>query len=639
MVWVCLYVLFEVAFDEAVQVSRQVLAVAPQSEYPVALSAEPVGTMKSVPTLLHSLVQSCRFWLTMPSGVPYGHQEAVLPPVSVFGTDHATIGKTLLLGLQNRVFGQDIRQWIAQLGSRGVQLMMFIVSSDYASSNLVVLDVIRALVMAAHDGAAGCLMTLIWWHFERCGCHQVMRASVSVAAVTGEKDAQRSKSKLLRMRRSKEAFQSATLAEYAKAFDFNGVKKSEAQLQQRAKCIDVVMSLLKIKHQAEHFHEGASSVERAAAAEQLAAVQDFLDFHNNSSPLDDHFSRLESRAQVTREQALQEGKRLLALFRVHVPQWNKARMLRYVGCQRWWCRFSVLMPVQAKIWHSFRPAKARVTGDSGQERNVTAEDGVRLERARRYSDNPRARALSVLSYSCLGHVEALVALFFYMASDNIEGDPIVQASGSVAPPQLPYSLTPEDMDDAGAAEPPDDVEHGAAEEPLPGRPRARKPMPSGPGRRTVNKKGMCFIVDANEQFVCELWSAVSTSGYFVTTHQVQDHPVTPTALRYVREVTVLFWPDVAGEEEACHMMVDKVILTLLAEMIFRFLLAHREEPYSSCGVRGAQPSDGQIQDVLGVQIWTWVAKCWIWLSKSRIWLSKSRSWLSKFRAWISRSRF
>ena len=204
--------------------------------------------------------------------------------------------------------------------------------------------------------------------------------------------------------------------------------------------------------------------------------------------LDQVFSRLEPDVRVSREQAVEEGQILLTMaqFKTGLPQWNEARMLRYVGCQRWWCRYNMLMPVQAKVWRSFRPSKPRVASDVS-EKDRAVEEGVRLERARKNCEDPRARAMSLLSYTCLGYIESLVALFFYMASDSIDGNPVaLGTSVALAPPQVPYSLTAEDIEcDAAAAavQAPDDIDHAAEE-------RRRSGKSSASKKRKAKKKGI-----------------------------------------------------------------------------------------------------------------------------------------------------
>ena len=88
------------------------------------------------------------------------------------------------------------------------------------------------------------------------------------------------------------------------------------------------------------------------------------------------------------------------------------------------------------------------------------------------------------------------------------------------------------------------------------------------------------------------------SGCRLPTGQRQVQPSIETALR-IREMTALFWPSGVGEEQACHHTIDAVMMTILAEIIFRFLIAYREQPYSSYGVRGSVTSDGQMSCAFG----------------------------------------
>ena len=119
-------------------------------------------------TLLHSPVCTARFWLSFGCGKPWDHQEAVLPPQCIFGTDNMTVCKSLLLGLENRIFGRPIRQWFEAMRASKLQLLLFMVSADYASANLVVLQLLKALVLLDIAVASGCY---VWFWFERCGCH------------------------------------------------------------------------------------------------------------------------------------------------------------------------------------------------------------------------------------------------------------------------------------------------------------------------------------------------------------------------------------------------------------------------------------------------------------------------------------
>ena len=101
-------IISKVAFDEAVQQAESIVSIAEASSYPYvlhrqSLSDEPKSQRMLI--VLRSLVQTTRFWMSFGSGKPWDHQEAVLPPKNMYGTDGVTVCKTLLLGLENRIFG------------------------------------------------------------------------------------------------------------------------------------------------------------------------------------------------------------------------------------------------------------------------------------------------------------------------------------------------------------------------------------------------------------------------------------------------------------------------------------------------------------------------------------------------------
>ena len=128
------------------------------------------------------------------------------------------------------------------------------------------------------------------------------------------------------------------------------------------------------------------------------AMEDFLAFYNNSSPLDHIYSRCEPDPTVTRDDAVKEGQRLLGIahFRIEIPQWNEARTLCDLACQQWLGRYKVAVPMQATVWQISKTVKPKTSGDVG-EKDRAVEDGVRLARAHTYCAVPRARALSLLS--------------------------------------------------------------------------------------------------------------------------------------------------------------------------------------------------------------------------------------------------
>ena len=146
----------QVAFDEAVQFSRETIPITEKSSYHYLLHEQrrPLEGSKTVVTLLHSLVQTCRFWMSLDTGKPYGHQEVALPPQCFYDIDNVTVCKSLLLGMEGRIYGCG---GISNLSSSGLQLLLCMVSADDASSNLNVLDVSKAIFLIRDVAACSTL--------------------------------------------------------------------------------------------------------------------------------------------------------------------------------------------------------------------------------------------------------------------------------------------------------------------------------------------------------------------------------------------------------------------------------------------------------------------------------------------------
>ena len=184
--------------------------------------------------------------------------------------------------------------------------------------------------------------------------------------------------------------------------------------------------------------------------------------------------------------------------------------------------------------------------------------------------------MSILSYTALLLVEALVCLFFYMAGDTIDGNPVVMKGGNLAPPQLPYSLSFEDivdMSDAAVLPPDDDpnVAEASPHEDTTGKP------PASEQKIRRKRKGMHLIVDAMEQCVAELWAMLlgSSRSWDDDHGGGQDHQEQNT-LQWLRDLTHLFW--LASPDEECNGTINNVLTILLAEVVFQIV---------DCSQRGA----------------------------------------------------
>ena len=62
---------------------------------------------------------------------------------------------------------------------------------------------------------------------------------------------------------------------------------------ERANLVKQVIAVLAAEMSATHFHSGLEAEGRQRAIRAHQAVVAFLEYHNNSSPCDDHYSRIE----------------------------------------------------------------------------------------------------------------------------------------------------------------------------------------------------------------------------------------------------------------------------------------------------------------------------------------------------------
>ena len=511
-------IFFKYSFDEATQRATEVIhqdEPLPEQKHIVAVVEHAKKPFKIVVSLVHSLVMSVRLFHEDLQAREIGVGEAVIPPIVVESQDAVTIGKTLVSNVETRITGMPIRQFIQQLSGLGVVLLIVLMSADSASANLSCMMVLKAIHMVA-------LPLFVMWHFEPCGVHQLMRATVRQASRTRQKDVMKSQSKLLKSKHNRKAFEAMVLKKFEEHFDFNSIALSAAEQTERATQVQHLEDLLAVRFTAQK-HVGeirADQDERLGISER--AVAQFLDCMNNSIPSTGRWGRLDP--DQSRETALAEAKELLrlALFHSAVPSYNEARILRYMECCTFWARFHVLVPFAADVWNSitFADSNAGAAGDK-----LRAENSVRLRRAQKLAGDPRSRCLSLVFFMCMQHTEELVHLFFHLNTDTLE------------------SLAGATAEAAAAA------------------------ATSKASRRRLKKKslGLGSVVDAIERHAAELWGALIQEG--------------PDASR-MHHMAHAFWPS-SEPKEALVECLRSATATSLSEIIHRFVLRHRQLPHST----------------------------------------------------------
>ena len=146
-------------------------------------------------------------------------EEAVLPLVPVSTTDHECVGKAVFRTLEKWFCG-DILQFIHKLEHVG--LLLFVGTADRASSNLKFFKIWRALCGLARFPAVQLVP-------EACVLHQIHKANISLLDRTKVYKSVKKTLSLLRLRRSRRAYEEKVLDEFASTLKFNGVPVSERQ--------------------------------------------------------------------------------------------------------------------------------------------------------------------------------------------------------------------------------------------------------------------------------------------------------------------------------------------------------------------------------------------------------------------------
>lgn len=489
---------------------------------------------KTIVSLVHSMVMSVRLFHEDLQAQEIGEGEAVIPPIVVESQDAVTICKTLVSNIETRITGMPIRQFIQQLSGLGVVLLIVLMSADSASANLSCMMVLKAMHIAA-------LPLFVMWHFEPCGVHQCMRATVRQACLTRQKDVMKSQSKLLKSKHNRQAFETMVLNKFEENFDFNSRALSAAEQTERATQVQHLKDLLAVRFTAQkHVGEISEDEDKRLGISERAVAQ-FLDFMNNSVPSTGRWGRLDP--DQSRESAWAEAKELLrlALFHSCVPSYNEARILRYMECCTFWARFHALVPFAADVWNSITFADSRA---GAAHEKLRAENSVRLRRAQKLAGDPKSRCLSLVFFMCMQHIEELVHLFFHLNTDTLES-----LSGATAEAAAAAATNKGD------------------------RRRLKK-----------NRLGLGSVVDAIERHCGELWGLL-----------IQEDPDSP-----VHHMAHAFWPS-SEPKEALAECLRLASATSLSEIIHRFVLRHRQLPHYMLPTRQQDlPSDDACSEALAL---------------------------------------
>ena len=431
--------------------------------------------------------------------------------------------------------GLPVRRWIQELALINVVLLIVLMSADSASVNISCMLALRALHCVA-------VSIFSYWHFEPCGVHQLMRLTVKLSHFSSQKQVMKSQSKLLKSRYNRKCFQKRTLEVFAQNFEHDGVSLTPPEEERRAREVKSLVELLCHRVSA-HKHLGQMSEEASKAmGVSDKALEQVLDFCNNSVPSSGKWGRRDP--SMSPEESLAEAQDLLrlCLFHSSIPAYNESRILRYLDCCLFWARWHALCPFGKQIWDSVQFAQCKKVGPEADR--LRQENSVPLQRARTFAANPRCRTLSLIFYACMQATEGLVHLFFYINTDAMD---VVSAL----------------VDEATARDSVGAINAGTN--------KAAK------RRRKKKKTGMGSVVDAVERHRAELWPWVVGNATEANRHGMAE----------------FFWPPECPLEDLQDCLRHSASC-MLAEIVHRFMLRHRNLPHATLPDTNGNPASAEI---------------------------------------------
>ena len=216
-----------------------------------------------ISSLVHSMVLTARFHLRDGNCKFVMAEEAILPLIPVSSTDAGTLGKAILLTLEKRVFSVPVSRWLRQLADGGwCHFAVFMVASDFASANVKFIRQLKALILLVRlldDSRPIAALTadafspsVLVWH-ERCGLHQLGRSVICLARTLNCSKGPKSLTKLLRLRRARDAYKSEVLKKFDESLDFQGLPVSDSRKTQRQDIVDRLVRVVCKKNVASQY--------------------------------------------------------------------------------------------------------------------------------------------------------------------------------------------------------------------------------------------------------------------------------------------------------------------------------------------------------------------------------------------------
>ena len=328
------------------------------------------------------------------------------------------------------------------------------------------------------------------------------------------------------------------LQEFGATLDFNGVPVSEMQAARISKVNKCLVFVFTHKVNAAKFllnrdHEDVQQEEESQKVRHLALHEFVNVFLNNCSVVDIAPARID--AYESKAKTVAYGKVLIndMLWRSAPPRYNEGRWLAYCNATEWHAISALVGGFGYGAWGRVKlqcESKSSVT-ESQHEDNQRKEAGENLKAIQTFAKGDFSRFFLVLQLVMLKANEALVHVLFAASEVRLENRNVKARSH-----------------------------------------RRNSRMKKNDANAKVPTVKMSVVMVAVEEHVHRLWSMLTTIPDDISNKDDDKWP-----LLFLAEA---YWPHHRAPEQECHRIALDCVLDQCAEMCHRFLIEHRNAPYS-----------------------------------------------------------
>jgi hypothetical protein len=469
-------------------------------------------------TLQHSMVQSCSLdFCCKGLGDAGGYdivEQAVLPPKRIDETSHGFLASGLIENLESLVFGMETREWLARL-ALSFAVFLVVCVSDSAAANILALSFFRVLMCVT---ICAQLKVLFWW--EKCGLHQLGRIVVVVMSRVDLVKAAFSLTRVLQMRRPKEALRKGVNKFLGESLQFDPDVRAPAMTSATSPAYRRELKKL-LLGDGGRFQEDKGKNARDA-------MEEYIDFFDGNLAVGQpgHYKCLCTPRCRTRAQAVQRSKVVTtnALFARTVPRFNIQRWRKQRPAVLWMAAFFCIHGIGARGLESPEFVDQVIVNAGLKAENANSEEvGARLRYILKWSQKELA---------------AFDLLFILVIMNLLEPavENLFQASDCVVP------STKAD--------------------------RHVKSKSGGPKPAQDDARGTSIeeVMDSISKLMVRLWE--------MYTQPWENGPLA---------VLLPYWPSRLPVSDM-HRRVGTGLLTVMAQVEMRFLIRFSEPPYSLRGL-------------------------------------------------------